>query len=341
MIHTYPSTFDAAQAAFLAAYPSYATTAALDDLREREYARLDAAGQVYLDYTGGGLYAESQLRGHLDLLSGGVFGNPHSHNPTSQAMTGLVDEARAYVLEYFNASPGEYVVIFTPNASGALKLVGEAYPFGPGDHYLLTFDNHNSVNGIREFAAAQGRGVHLLPVVPPELRVDPATLAARAGPGAARPPQPVRLPGPVQLLRRAAPAGVDQPGAGQGLGRAAGCGGLRADQPARPGALAARFRAAVVLQDVRLSHRRRLPAGAAGGAGEAAAALVRGRHDHHRVGAGGRLLPGAGRGRLRGRHGQLPEHPRRRDRAAPPGRGGHRRDPRAGDVPDRLADRAA
>ena len=187
MTHVSAPAFDAAYAAFLAAYPSYATTAALDDLRTREYARLDAAGQVYLDYTGGGLYAEGQLRAHLDLLSHNVFGNPHSHNPTSQAMTCLVDEARAYVLEYFNAPPDEYVAIFTPNASGALKLVGEAYPFGPSDHYLLTFDNHNSVNGIREFARRKGAQFTYLPIVQPDLRIDPAMLDASldlARPGA-------------------------------------------------------------------------------------------------------------------------------------------------------------
>ncbi len=33
---------------------------------------------VYLDYTGGGLYAECQLREHLALLSQNIFGNPHS-----------------------------------------------------------------------------------------------------------------------------------------------------------------------------------------------------------------------------------------------------------------------
>ncbi len=161
---------------FLQDYPTYAATGILDDLRAREYARLDMTGQVYLDYTGAGLYAERQLREHLDLLSQNVFGNPHSHNPTSQAMTCLVDQARAYVLEFFNAPPGEYVTIFTQNASGALKLVGEAYPFGPGDHYLLTFDNHNSVNGIREFARQKGARFTYLPVVQPELRIDPSTL---------------------------------------------------------------------------------------------------------------------------------------------------------------------
>lgn len=129
MIQIYPTTTEAALAAFLKAYPIYASTAALDGLCAREYARLDAAGHVYLGYSGGGLYAESQLRQHHDLLSRNVFGNPHSHNPTSQAMTCLVDQARAYVLEYFNAPPGEYVAIFTPNASGALKLVGDVDAF--------------------------------------------------------------------------------------------------------------------------------------------------------------------------------------------------------------------
>lgn len=175
-----------ALAAFRRAYPSFDATSALDDLRAREYGRLDARGQIYLDYTGGGLYAESQLREHMALLTGNVFGNPHSKNPTSQAMTRLVERARHFVLEYFGASPDEYVAIFTPNASGALKLVGESYPFEAGDQLLLTFDNHNSVNGIREFAWASGADVSYLPVAAPEMRVDEPQLLAlldRAAPG--------------------------------------------------------------------------------------------------------------------------------------------------------------
>jgi selenocysteine lyase/cysteine desulfurase len=86
---------------------------------------------------------------HSDMLLNQVFGNPHSSNPTSQAMTHLVNSARASVLAFFRANPEEYVCIFTKNASDALKLVGESYPFGEGSTYLLTFDNHNSDNGIR------------------------------------------------------------------------------------------------------------------------------------------------------------------------------------------------
>jgi len=154
------------------AHPGDAETTVFDRLRQRDFGRLDAAGHVYLDYTGAGLYPDSVLDQHLELLRSNVFGNPHSLNPTSSTMTELVEQARAAVLGFFGASPDEYVAIFTPNATGALRLVGEAYPFQPGDRFLLTFDNHNSVNGIREFARARGAETTYVPSETPELRVD-------------------------------------------------------------------------------------------------------------------------------------------------------------------------
>ena len=163
-------------AAFVERYPAFSRTRLLDQWRVTEYSRLDANGQIYLDYTGGGLYGESQLLGHMDLLRTSVLGNPHSANPSSLAMTDLVEETRRYILTYFNASPDEYIAVFTPNASGALKLVGEAYPFTPASHYILTFDNHNSVNGIREFAKARGARIRYVPLTRPDLRLDRAAL---------------------------------------------------------------------------------------------------------------------------------------------------------------------
>ena len=177
----------AAYDTFLAAYPAYGGTASLDRLRSADYGRLDQLGHTYLDYTGGGLYALSQVRRHHDLLQARVFGNPHSDNPTSLESLHLVEEARAAVLAFFNAPSAEYDVVFTSNASGALKLVGESFPFGPGGRYLLTYDNHNSVNGVREFARYRGATVTYIPVTPPELRIEPAAVLAeldRGKPGA-------------------------------------------------------------------------------------------------------------------------------------------------------------
>ena len=166
-----------ALSAFLRSFPAYETTEALDELRRREFSRLDESRHVYLDYTGSGLYAASQVSRHSERLLSGVFGNPHSKNPASAASTELLERCRRRVLEYFSAREGEYEVVFTANASHALKLVGESYPFGEGDQFLLTFDNHNSVNGIREFDRARGARTLYVPMAPPDLRVDETLLA--------------------------------------------------------------------------------------------------------------------------------------------------------------------
>jgi molybdenum cofactor sulfurtransferase len=80
-------------------------------LRANEYSRLDKTGQVYLDFTGGNLYASSQLSKHNEQLEQNVLGNPHSTNPASKKATELVHEARDKVIEFFNAE--DYHCIFT------------------------------------------------------------------------------------------------------------------------------------------------------------------------------------------------------------------------------------
>ncbi len=166
-----PENMPAAYQQFLQANPTYSQTSHLDDLRRTDYQRLDAQDQVYLDYTGGGLHGESQIDKHFTMLRTYVFGNPHSANPTSLAMTERVEETRQYILDYFNAS-ADYIAVFTANASGALKHIGESYPFQTGGQYLLTFDNHNSVNGIREYARSRGAGFTYVPLTTPDLRID-------------------------------------------------------------------------------------------------------------------------------------------------------------------------
>ena len=157
---------------FLSACPGYRETTLLDQLRGTEYAYLDEGGHVYLDYAGAGLPARAQLAAHAERINGGCFGNPHSENPASAASSELIDRARRAVLAHFNAPPQEYAAIFTPNATGACRLVGEAYPFGPGTRLVLTVDNHNSVNGIREFARSQGGVTQYVPFGRRDLRVD-------------------------------------------------------------------------------------------------------------------------------------------------------------------------
>lgn len=135
-----------------------------DALRRREFARLDEQGHCYLDYAGSALYGVSQLQTHLRLLETGVFGNPHSESRPSLSSTQVIDQTRETVLRFLDVDASTHVVCFTANSSAAIKLVAESYPFDAGRQLLLSADNHNSVNGIREYARTAGSAVRILPL---------------------------------------------------------------------------------------------------------------------------------------------------------------------------------
>jgi selenocysteine lyase/cysteine desulfurase len=159
-------------ARFLSDYPQYERTRMLDEARRTEYAHLDRTGHVYLDYTGACLAASAQYRAHAERLTDQCYGNPHSENPASRASTERIERARAAVLAHFNADPAEYAAIFTSNATAACRLVGESYRFEHDNRFVLTFDNHNSINGIREYARASRTPVHYIPGDSEDLRTD-------------------------------------------------------------------------------------------------------------------------------------------------------------------------
>lgn len=74
--------------------------------------------------------------------------------------------ARLALLDFFAADPSEYDIVFTANASAALRLVGESYPYSAGSssQLVLPVDAHNSVNGLREFAVRAGARVRYVPM---------------------------------------------------------------------------------------------------------------------------------------------------------------------------------
>ena len=156
-------------------------------LRAREFPQLDAAGVAYVDYTGSALPALRQLRAHDELLRNGVFGNPHAeHGPSAQS-TDALETARSLLLAHLDADEDEYDVAFTANATAAVKLVAESYPFTSDGVYAVSADNHNSLNGVREFARRAGARVAYLPL-DDELRLTnaAATLDALSGPRGGR-----------------------------------------------------------------------------------------------------------------------------------------------------------
>ncbi|KAJ6569826.1 PLP-dependent transferase [Mycena vulgaris] len=142
---------------FLSTFPEYRLTRIIDTLRRSDYGRLETTGETYVDYM------ESLIRVHTEFLYRSILGNTHSVSNSSKLSLKCADDARAAVLSFFRASADEYAVIFTPNATGALKLVGESYPFTGGGSYVLSCDSHNSVNGIREYATYRGARVCYIP----------------------------------------------------------------------------------------------------------------------------------------------------------------------------------
>ena len=145
-------------------------------LRAREFPQLDATGLAYLDYTGSALPAMRQLRAHDDLLRNAVFGNPHAEHGPSARSTGALDTARDLLLTHLDADDAEYDVAFTANTTGAVKLVAESYPFSTNSVCALSADNHNSLNGVREYARRAGAPVAYL-ALDGELRLTNAAAA--------------------------------------------------------------------------------------------------------------------------------------------------------------------
>ena len=130
-------------------YDPKAYNAYVEEMREVQYPMLKDA--TYLDHAGTTLYSKALMdRFHSDMM-GSLFGNPHSASPSSQLSTQLVEDTRLQLLRFFNADPAEYDLVFTANATAAIKLVMEAFRAQDGGFwYGYHVDSHTSLVGVRE-----------------------------------------------------------------------------------------------------------------------------------------------------------------------------------------------
>lgn len=133
-------------------------------------------GNIYVDWTGAALPPSFLIRGWAEHLRENLYGNPHSHRETESRSIDQISETRNDVLQFLNASPEEYEVIFTSNATNAILLL-QHFKFTGGE-LLLTADNHNSVNGLREIARNEGAVVRYVPVKD-DLTIDECILKHR------------------------------------------------------------------------------------------------------------------------------------------------------------------
>lgn len=86
-------------------------------------------------------------------MTSNLFGNPHSASSSSQTSTSRIEDIRLRVLQFFNADPSEFDLVFVANATAGIKLVTEAFRGNPlGFDYLYHQACHTSLIGVREEA---------------------------------------------------------------------------------------------------------------------------------------------------------------------------------------------
>jgi len=144
----------------LGAYYGYGNLR-IEDIVAEELERFE--NEIYLDYTGAGVYQKKQLKAAFDHLVHNAYGNAHSENPSSSRTSRVVDQMRSRLLRHFNVTEAQYTVIFTSGATGALKLVAESFPWTNRSRFVYLRQNHNSVLGIREVALDQGASFEPIP----------------------------------------------------------------------------------------------------------------------------------------------------------------------------------
>ena len=134
--------------------------------RANEFARIDDSGVAYCDHAGAPPHSESLVRESLRMMERTLLGNPHSAHDAGARTRALVDEARDATLTHLNAPVGEYAVVFTSGATGAMRLLAEAFPWSAaGSEFAYTRGNHTSVVGARGCAMAAGAKVSVVDVV--------------------------------------------------------------------------------------------------------------------------------------------------------------------------------
>ncbi|OQO13094.1 hypothetical protein B0A48_02558 [Cryoendolithus antarcticus] len=120
-------------------------------MREEQYPML--AGTTYLDHAGTTPYSKKLMDRFSADMMGSLFGNPHSASHSSQHSTQMIDDTRLQLLRLFQADPEEFDVVFTANATAAIKLVIDAFRDQDGGFwYGYHVDSHTSLVGVREVA---------------------------------------------------------------------------------------------------------------------------------------------------------------------------------------------
>ncbi|KAJ1740071.1 hypothetical protein LPJ55_004616 [Coemansia sp. RSA 990] len=150
-----------------ASYTSHSTSydynGRLDEIRKTEYPQLSISQEtnqseqqtVFLDHAGSTLCAASHIRAFSHELLTHIPANPHSRHLQSQWTQRKIDHARDRLLEFLGTSAQQYAVVFTANATAAIRLAAELTPVSSNGVFCYTRESHTSVVGLRNLVARQ------------------------------------------------------------------------------------------------------------------------------------------------------------------------------------------
>ncbi|KAH7319972.1 MOSC N-terminal beta barrel domain-containing protein [Stachybotrys elegans] len=135
----------------MAESPHSGYNATVQDFREIEYPMLK--GSIYLDHAGSTLCAKSVMDMFAMDMTSTLYGNPHSGSWSSQLSSSRIEDVRLRLLDFFQADPTEYDLVFVANTTAGIKLVTEALRTLPhGFSYVYHQACHTSLVGVREEA---------------------------------------------------------------------------------------------------------------------------------------------------------------------------------------------
>ncbi|GHJ86836.1 hypothetical protein NliqN6_3238 [Naganishia liquefaciens] len=132
--------------------------------RITEYPALRDA--CYLDNAAAPPFPQSLLKAYTQKLSAPttLYGNPHSHSPSSVNTATSIDQTRTQVLQrlFHVESPGDegaWALVFTSGATASLKLVAECFDWHRGGsvgQFRHLDESHTSLVGLRDIATSRG-----------------------------------------------------------------------------------------------------------------------------------------------------------------------------------------
>ncbi|KAK1972680.1 MOSC N-terminal beta barrel domain-containing protein [Colletotrichum sublineola] len=123
----------------------------VEEFREIEYPMLK--NSVYLDHAGSTLCSKSLIERFSAEMMSNLLGNPHSASSSSQFTTSRIEDIRLKLLNFFNADPDRFDLVFVANATAGIKLVSEAFRALPGGFSFAYHQAcHTSIIGVREEA---------------------------------------------------------------------------------------------------------------------------------------------------------------------------------------------